>query len=442
MTAPEIYPYYLQNPILCFDTRKIKNNPLFFCLRGEHNGNKYAKEALRLGASFVIMDDPIWIEEIVEMDAMEKVFQVEDSLETLQDLAKIHRSKMTIPVIGITGSNGKTTSKEIIRSILSERFQVFATEGNLNNHIGVPLSILSIEAHHEIAIIEMGANHQKEIEQLCSMARPTHGLITNIGKAHLEGFGGIKGIMKGKKELYDYLKLHTGTAFVYTGDTRLMMMLEGLEHLVYYGSAGNEDVVGKLVQEFPYLELSWHYKSSPNEVYKTCSKLTGAYNLANILGGVTIGHYFKLEPEEISKGIEKYAPTNNRSQIRKSGGYELIMDFYNANPDSMKVALENFKDYPATFKMAILGDMFELGEESDGEHKTILNQLLEMKLNSTLLIGINFEKFREQYPNFLFAKNLQEAVLLMKPINLLNYTILLKGSRGMKLENLLSFFDS
>ncbi len=440
MNARDIYPYYLSYSSICIDTRKIEPGSIFFCLKGtQTNGNQFAKEALAKGASYVVMDDPDFL---VQDMPRHKVFLVEDSLETLQELAKIHRSKLKIPIIGITGSNGKTTTKEIIRAVLETNFEVFATEGNMNNHIGVPLSLLSIHPQHEIAVIEMGANHQLEIAFLCSMAQPNYGLITNIGKAHLEGFGGVEGIVKGKKELFDFLQNHQGLAFVYTGDHRLLEISQGLKKKYYYGNNGYESIVGRITSEFPFLTITWKENAPGMKEVCAQSHLTGAYNLPNLLAGIALGTYFGLTSEQISQGIESYHPNNNRSQIKKTGNNELILDYYNANPDSMKGALENFTHYPSPLKLAILGDMFELGVESSAEHAHILCLLDQIPMEAKLVIGPEFYTLKKQYPNIEFAKDIDEARDILSKKNWKDFTVLLKGSRGMKLENLLPFFDS
>ncbi len=440
MITEELYANYLLYPNICIDTRKIAINTLFFCLKGSQtNGNQYAQEAIRLGASYVVMDDPLLISSIKDKN---KVIQVDDCLTALQDLAKLHRSKLKIPIIGITGSNGKTTTKEILKYILSEKYSTFSTEGNLNNHIGVPISILSIRNYHEIGIIEMGANHQKEIEFLCTISQPDFGIITNIGKAHLEGFGGIEGIMKGKKELYDYLSKNEGVAFIYSGDQRLMQMIEALDRKYYYGTHGNEWVTGKVVKEFPEIEVSWKTQDFPLKEYTAKTHLAGAYNLPNILAGVTIGHYFKIKGEKIAKGIEKYKPHNSRSEIKKIGENIFILDFYNANPDSMREALLNFADFPSKHKMVIIGDMFELGEDSYQEHNTIASLIEGMHFDIKVLIGENFYPLQKNYKNMVFAENLTKAINWFKNETIKNFAILIKGSRGMKMETLMPLFNS
>jgi len=439
MQIQELYQDYLKVRSVSIDTRKIISGTIFFCLHGQNNGNQYAQEALEKGASKVVMDD---LELYNRLEDKSSVFLVKDSLKCLQELAIYHRNQLTIPVIGITGSNGKTTTKELIYSVLSEKFQVFATQGNLNNHIGVPLSILSILPEHEIAVIEMGANHQKEIAFLCTISQPSLGLITNIGKAHLEGFGGIEGIMKGKKELYDYLKENSKQVFIYSGDFRLLKMSEGIENKIYYGVNGNESVSGKVIQEFPYLEIAWKYSPALDYTHLAKTQLTGSYNLPNLLAGISMGKYFNLSPFEIQKGLEKYDPQNNRSQLKSLGSNQFILDYYNANPDSMLGALNNFIHYPSDRKMVILGDMNELGMDSNEEHQKILDFIENMNLKEKILIGPHFYSLRNSTKDFYFFEDTNSAVEFLKNRNPQQFTILIKGSRGIQLEKVLSFFNS
>jgi UDP-N-acetylmuramoyl-tripeptide--D-alanyl-D-alanine ligase len=437
--AEELYPYYLSFPKISIDTRSIQSGNLFFCIKGNINGNLFAQEALDKGAAYVIMDDP---KSISSIENKSKVLEVENSLKSLQELASLHRSKLSIPIIGITGSNGKTTTKELVRAVLAERYRVFATLGNLNNHIGVPLSILSIGEDKEIAIIEMGANHQKEIEFLCSIARPNYGVITNIGKAHLEGFGGVEGIVKGKKELYDYLLKTQGLAFIFNGDARLLMMSPGLEKKLFYGSQGDEYISGLVTEEFPFLKITWRNQLEPNKKYSIKTHLTGDYNLPNILAAISLGSFFQMHPEQINQGIENYDPSNHRSQVKNIGGNEFILDYYNANPDSMRAAIKNLSHHPALQKMAILGDMFELGSDSETEHFKMLEYLVQTKLNKNLLVGENFYAFRNIFPTLNFMQNIDGASLIVQEQKLKNFTILVKGSRGMKLEQLIPAFEA
>ena len=319
----QLYQYFLQHPIVCTDTRSITEGCLFFALKGEKfDANTFAEQALAQGAAFAIIDD-------VKFAVSEQCILVADVLTALQDLAKYHRQQLNIPVIGLTGSNGKTTTKELIKAVLAEGYQTFATKGNLNNHIGVPLSILSLTKTTEIAVIEMGANHQKEIEFLCGIAQPTHGLITNIGMAHLDGFGGFEGVKKGKAELYAYLKMHDGYAFINSNNPYLieMSIAADLKKVVYYGAEGENTINGTLKNSDPLISFEWKLA---NQTYQANANLTGTYNFENILAAICIGNFFELGPEQINKGLADYFPNNNRSQLTKTANNTVICDFYNA----------------------------------------------------------------------------------------------------------------
>ncbi|MFA6947024.1 MAG: UDP-N-acetylmuramoyl-tripeptide--D-alanyl-D-alanine ligase [Pedobacter sp.] len=430
MNIEQLYTVYQKHPAICTDTRKITASCLFFALKGDSfNGNRFAGQAVEKGAAFAIIDDP-------ECAVNEQFILVKDVLETLQDLAGFHRRKLSIPVIGITGTNGKTTTKELIRSVLAQHFNTYATEGNLNNHIGVPLSILSIQNDCEIAIIEMGANHQKEIAFLCSIAQPTHGLITNVGKAHLEGFGGIEGVRIGKGELYEFLKSSHGTAFINTNDAILIAMARerGLKNLIGYGEGNENFISAKLKNSNLFLSVEWHKKG---EAIQTAnSNLPGIYNFDNICAAICIGSYFKLSPEKINSGINAYEPVNNRSQILKKGSNTIICDYYNANPSSMMVALDNLESIHAAKKVMIIGDMFELGKEAASEHTSILQKALNTDSVRRIFIGEEFYKLKGD-SGAEFYRSIADASAALKQNPIKNATILLKGSRGMKLESLL-----
>ena len=431
MTTEQLYKIYLKNPQICTDTRKITASCLFFALKGDNfDGNKFAQQAIESGAAYAIIDD-------TEYALDDRFIVVQNVLETLQDLARLHRKQLKIPVIGITGSNGKTTTKELIRSVLSQQFNTFATEGNLNNHIGVPLSILSITSDCEIAIIEMGANHQREIAFLCSISQPSHGMITNIGKAHLEGFGGIEGVRIGKGELYEYLYKSGGIVFLNDDDQTLSNMARerGLAQTVGYGTGDNNFVSARLKNSSPCLSIDWNLLGQSKHI--AFSNLPGIYNFDNICAAICIGVYFNLSPEKINKGINSYKPLNNRSQLLETPNNTIICDYYNANPSSMIVALENLEATEAKSKVLILGDMFELGEESANEHRLILEKALLTKADRRILVGEEFYNLKE-IKGAEFYKTTSQAydALNLDPIK--KSTILLKGSRGMKLESLLN----
>lgn len=431
MTAEQLYQVYLKHPIVCTDTRKISKNCLFFALKGDNfNGNKFALQAIESGAAYAIVDQ-------AEFAIDNRFILVDDTLKSLQDIARLHRKRLKIPVIGITGSNGKTTSKELLNSVLSQKFKTFATEGNLNNHIGVPLSVLSVSNDCEIAIIEMGANHQKEIEFLCSISQPSHGMITNVGKAHLEGFGGVEGVKKGKGELYQYLADNQGIVFINDDNTTLKNMAQerNVNNIISYGQDDSNFLTVKLKQSSPFLSVDW--KLNGNENHIAYSNLPGTYNFENIAAAICFGAYFKLSAEQINKGISDYKPINNRSQILKTENNTIICDYYNANPSSMIVALENLEDTEAKSKVLILGDMFELGIESPEEHQSILEKALNTQAERRILIGEEFFKLKLT-EGAEFYKNTAEVEIALQENPIKNSTVLLKGSRGMKLESLLN----
>ncbi len=428
MTIESLYKIYLNHPQISTDTRKISKGCIFFALKGDNfDANTFAAQALESGAAYAVIDNE-------EYEQGNNYILVKDVLTTLQDLARYHRKQLTIPFIGITGTNGKTTTKELMRSVLSQRFSTYATIGNLNNHIGVPLTILSITSDIEIAIIEMGANHQQEIAFLCGIAHPTHGLITNVGKAHLEGFGGFEGVKKGKGELYDFLKIFNGTAFINQENEHLTQMskFRNLQKIVGYGNAEGSQLKGRIIENNPLLTINWIYRG---EDYIVKTGLTGIYNLENILAAICVGLHFGLNSAEINTGIELYLPGNNRSQVSKTERNTLICDYYNANPSSMAVALENFQNIQADKKVLILGDMFELGEESAEEHLTVLKKAADTQADNRIFIG---KQFFAQKGNFDadFFESTDDAAKAIRKQELTGATILIKGSRGMQLEQL------
>lgn len=422
MTIQDLYELYVQSGSVSTDTRSIKKNSLFFSLKGDtFDGNKFAKDAIEKGASHAIVSDPKY-----KID--ERYILVNDTLETLQELAKHHRLKLSIPIIGITGSNGKTTTKELIKNVLQQQFNTFATHGNLNNHIGVPLSLLSMTQNHEIAIIEMGANHQKEIEFLSNICLPDCGLITNIGKAHLEGFGGIEGVEKGKTELFQHLSERDKQIFINVEDERLVNYVEALNPITY--GTKNCDYKGTITSTSPFLCLDVNY----NEQKITLnSQLIGTYNFNNILAAVTLGDYFQVDPEKIKKGIEEYIPTNNRSQLIHQNTNTIILDAYNANPSSMKEAIINLIKTDSNSKFFILGDMLELGDESKEEHKLIINQLVNNDLKG-ILVGKEFSNIEQTH--FMTFETNEQAKIYLQSNPKDNTLFLIKGSRGIKLETI------
>ncbi len=424
MTTAELHELFLSNPLVCTDTRKITKGCLFFALKGDNfNGNEYAQEAIQKGASFAIIDEEKYANQ-------KSTILVTNTLETLQKLANYHRKFCDARVIGLTGSNGKTTTKELINTVLSKKYKTIATIGNLNNHIGVPLTLLSIKKDTEIAVIEMGANHQKEIEFLCSIAEPDFGYITNFGKAHLEGFGGIQGVIKGKSELYEYLTSNKKHVFLNADDPIQKEKMD--TYIQKYGFSQKQHDYYNItfIEANPYVNLKV-------EETKIKTNLIGKYNFTNCCAAILIGKYFSIPLISIKKAIEAYIPDNNRSQVIQKNGHNIILDAYNANPTSMRAALENFSNMNDENKILFLGDMFELGKEAETEHQNIAELAEELQFNSVWLIGENFDKTHVNLKKFhSFDSSLEH--LKENPIPK-NSTILIKGSRGMALERLLDY---
>ncbi|MDB4088391.1 UDP-N-acetylmuramoyl-tripeptide--D-alanyl-D-alanine ligase [Flavobacteriales bacterium] len=423
MEIKDLYSIFLKYPQISTDTRAIKPKSLFFALKGDNfDGNKFASQALENGASYAIISSE-------EFKKDDRYILVEDTLVTLQELAKYHRDQLSIPIIGITGSNGKTTTKELMRSALAQKYSVFATHGNLNNHIGVPLSLLSINKNHEIAIIEMGANHQKEIEFLANICMPDCGLITNIGKAHLEGFGGIEGVEKGKLELFHNLSSRKKQIFINADDGRLSKHIENLKPITYGKS--NSDYKGEITSTTPFLKVKVTYK---NDSYGINSQLIGTYNFSNILSAVVIGDYYGVTPKQIKKGIENFVPSNNRSQLIEKDTNKIILDAYNANPSSMKEAIDNLVKTESKKKYFILGDMLELGKEAKKEHENIVELLMNHDLKG-VLVGKIFKSIKQR--EYITFSNNEAAKKFLKTNPKQNTLYLIKGSRGIKLETVL-----
>lgn len=434
MITQQLYQIFLQHPQVCTDTRNIIPNSIFFALKGANfNANTFAQKALEMGAAFAVIDEAAY-------KLSDRFILVDDVLTALQNLARHHRKQLNIPVIGLTGSNGKTTTKELINSVLSQQFKTYATKGNLNNHIGVPLTLLSISAETEMAIIEMGANHQQEIAFLCSIAQPTHGLITNIGRAHLEGFGGPEGVRKGKGELFDFLEQSGGTVFVNHDDLILeeMAFHRHFQKTVYYGKEIHCLVSGEILENVPLLKISWwqNTEGQSTQKHELQTNLTGSYNLDNLLAAVSIGRFFGLAAEEINDGIAGYQPENSRSQIVQTKTNTLICDYYNANPSSMEVAIKNLEAIAADKKVLILGDMFELGEHSSAEHEFIIKKANEIEAEQRIFIGKGFYEHHASFTGTFFETT-DAAFSAIKSVPITAATILIKGSRGMHLENLL-----
>ncbi|AJR02518.1 UDP-N-acetylmuramoyl-tripeptide--D-alanyl-D-alanine ligase [Siansivirga zeaxanthinifaciens] len=421
MTIEKIHEIFLQCNSVCTDTRKIHKNDLFFALKGENfNGNSYAEKALRNGAKFAIIDEE-------SFSHIPNTILVKDALKALQELATYHRNYLNIPIVALTGSNGKTTTKELINTTLSQKYNTKATIGNLNNHIGVPLTLLSMNESTEMGIVEMGANHQKEIEFLCNIAKPDYGYITNFGKAHLEGFGGVEGVIKGKSEMYDFLINNNKTIFV-NGNDPIQVDKTSHSNRYIFGDNINADCKITFIDAQPTVKVKYNNTTIQ-------SNLIGEYNFSNIAAAITIANYFKVEEASIKNAIESYIPTNNRSQVIKKNSNEIILDAYNANPTSMRAAILNFEKLKDNNKIAFLGDMFELGKEAELEHQSIADLIESTSINQTILIGENFNK--TQTKNSLKFKTFEDFEKNFNMTSVVNSTLLIKGSRGMAMERIL-----
>ncbi|MGM0497917.1 MAG: UDP-N-acetylmuramoyl-tripeptide--D-alanyl-D-alanine ligase [Bacteroidota bacterium] len=420
-----IYNRFLECDSISIDSRDIINNSLFFSLKGENfNGNKYAEEALSKGCKYAVVDEE-------EYAVDERYILVDDTLLALQKLGKMHRLQMEATVVGITGTNGKTTTKELVNRVLSEKYVVLATPKNYNNHIGVPLTLLQLNKKHEFAIIEMGANHLHEIKTLCQIAAPDYGVITNIGKAHLEGFGSYEKVIQAKSELYDYICGNNGTIF-FNKDNQLLEKLvqqKGCSSFSY-GISVSADCRGEIISSVPFLEIR-----KDNELIK--SNMTGKYNFENILAGICIGYFFQVPSKDIFKAIQNYVPENNRSQILKTDKNEIFLDAYNANPTSMHLALENFFEIKRDKKVIILGDMFELGKYSEQEHMDVIKIIHEFGFENVYLVGKEFLNTKAK--KYLTFQHTQDLIDYIKEHPITDSSILIKGSRGMALEKLTEY---
>ena len=428
MTIEKLYGIFLQYPSVQTDTRKLKKDDLFFALKGpSFNGNEFAQKAIDAGAAYAVIDDEAFA-------IGGKTVLVNDVLDTLQQLALHHRKQFNIPFIGITGSNGKTTTKELVHAVLSSSFVTYTTEGNLNNHIGVPLTLLKVRRDAQMAVIEMGANHLNEIASYCRIAFPTHGLITNCGKAHLEGFGGVEGVRKGKGELFDYLRANNGLAFIMNDYDYLHEMSRGIQNIFSYGT-GTGDIVGSVAKQGQYLSV----KFTKGLGATIDTQLVGDYNLPNVLAAVAVGKYFGVQDDQIIKAISEYHPTNSRSQFLEKGPFKIILDAYNANPSSMKAAIENFAKAPGNNKILALGGMAELGESSLDEHRAVVAEIQKHQWKDVLLVGGDFLKFEHPYRSF---PGPVEAGQWIQNEKLSGGYFLIKGSRSMQMEKLLDHFTA
>ena len=423
ISTEELYKIFLQHPVVSTDTRNIPEGSLFFALKGANfNANEFASEAIKKGCSYTIIDE--------EKYYSDKCILVPDVLKALQNLANHHRKQFTIPVIGITGTNGKTTTKELTAAVLSKKYNTLFTQGNFNNHIGVPLTLLKLTKEHGMAVIEMGANHVGEIDMLSRIAEPDYGIITNIGKAHLEGFGGYEGVIKAKSELYKFIKEKGGELFINADDELLVKLADGVYFT--YGMSRDADIRG--FQDNESFLAKGTIEMIDGEDIQVNSNLAGSYNFYNILAAACIGYYFEVSPAEIKSAIEEYIPTNNRSQLTKKGSNTILIDAYNANPSSMKSAIENFAVLQSVNKILILGDMFELGEDSAKEHQAIADLIGKSNWGGIYLIGKEFAKVTSKATLFPSVEDFTKW-LTEHPFK--DATILLKGSRGMQMERVL-----
>ncbi len=426
MIIEQLYLNYLETGQLSTDTRQITPGSVFFALKGDKfNANEFASEAIAKGASYAVVDDERFVKG-------EQYILVEDSLVALQKLARHHRDQLKIPIIGLTGSNGKTTSKELVSAVLSKKFKTFATKGNLNNHIGVPLSILSIDSSIEIAVIEMGANHLGEIALLSSIANPTHGFITNIGKAHIGTFGGFENIIRGKSELYQHLLVNNAVVFINSQNSILFNMAKRFKSPILYPAVGDYYSC-ELIESDPFVKL----KVENGEIIQT--QMIGSYNFENMAVALCLGKYFEVEAKLANKAIVEYVPGNMRSQVLKKESNTIILDAYNANPSSMEAAIDNLAGMKAAKKVAILGDMYELEEEAEKEHRNLGRLLKEKKFDKVYLCGKLISVAKNEFPDAMYfeSKDLLAAELKQNPIK--ESTILVKASRGIGLETVLEF---
>ena len=445
MKIKELYEIYKTHPVVTTDSRNCPEGSIFFALKGEtFDGNKFAVAAIEKGCSFAIVDD-----KTIEHP---QAILVDNVLETLQQLARYHREQLNIPFIGITGTNGKTTTKELVATVLSKKYKVYYTQGNFNNHIGVPLTLLSIKPDCEITVIEMGANHPGEIKTLANIALPTCGLITNVGKAHLEGFGSLEGVINTKKELYDNLAERRGHVFINAANPLLMNVLNAETYTTYSSNSDVEaNVNGKLLRCAPYVEFEWNLNNAQcttnglelqRKIHNAqlSTHFVGAYNLDNMLVAITVGLHFGVDEKDICDAISNYVPANNRSQLTKTKRNTLIVDAYNANPTSMMAAIDNFDIMEGENKMAILGDMLELGEQSEIEHQNIVRRLMDSKIERITLVGKEFEKACKKLgvDKFEIINSLNET-FNSKLSTLNSQLILLKGSNGIGLYKLIPY---
>lgn len=423
MSIIDPYDLFIHNPQITTDSRNCPKGSIFFALKGDKfDGNQYAGKALASGCVYAVIDNPDYY-------IGERTILVDNVLKTLQQLAHHHRKVLGLPIIGITGTNGKTTTKELLAAVLSTKFNLLYTEGNFNNHIGVPLTLLRLTHDHEMAVIEMGASHPGDIKELVDIVHPNYGIITNVGRAHLEGFGSFEGVIRTKGELYDYIRRSKGKIFIKKENEYLQSIAKGIEQITY-GNGDDAFASGQVVSCDPFLVFNWKQQGKLHTVE---THMIGSYNLDNVLAAVAVGRFFKIPAERISRAIAAYEPTNNRSQFKKTENNELIIDAYNANPSSMKVALDNFITMPVQPKAIILGDMRELGPTSDELHAEVVEQIKKGQFDKVFLCGEHFSKVGKEFSPFATTEAMVEE-LRKQPLK--GYHILIKGSHSMGLEKL------
>ena len=423
MSIIDLYDLFIHNPQITTDSRNCPKGSIFFALKGDKfDGNQYAGKALASGCVYAVIDNPDYY-------IGERTILVDNVLKTLQQLAHHHRKVLGLPIIGITGTNGKTTTKELLAAVLSTKFNLLYTEGNFNNHIGVPLTLLRLTHDHEMAVIEMGASHPGDIKELVDIVHPNYGIITNVGRAHLEGFGSFEGVIRTKGELYDYIRRSKGKIFIKKENEYLQSIAKGIEQITY-GNGDDAFASGQVVSCDPFLVFNWKQQGKLHTVE---THIIGSYNLDNVLAAVAVGRFFKIPAERISRAIAAYEPTNNRSQFKKTDNNELIIDAYNANPSSMKVALDNFITMPVQPKAIILGDMRELGPTSDELHAEVVAQIKKGQFDKVFLCGEHFSKVGKAFSPFATTEAMVEE-LRKQPLK--GYHILIKGSHSMGLEKL------
>ena len=423
MSIIDLYDLFIHNPQITTDSRNCPKGSIFFALKGDKfDGNQYAGKALASGCVCAVIDNPDYY-------IGERTILVDNVLKTLQQLAHHHRKVLGLPIIGITGTNGKTTTKELLAAVLSTKFNLLYTEGNFNNHIGVPLTLLRLTHDHEMAVIEMGASHPGDIKELVDIVHPNYGIITNVGRAHLEGFGSFEGVIRTKGELYDYIRRSKGKIFIKKENEYLQSIAKGIEQITY-GNGDDAFASGQVVSCDPFLVFNWKQQGKLHTVE---THMIGSYNLDNVLAAVAVGRFFKIPAERISRAIAAYEPTNNRSQFKKTDNNELIIDAYNANPSSMKVALDNFITMPVQPKAIILGDMRELGPTSDELHAEVVEQIKKGQFDKVFLCGEHFSKVGKEFSPFATTEAMVEE-LRKQPLK--GYHILIKGSHSMGLEKL------